>query len=64
MIHSNKRPFVCDICEKTFTSNSDLKRHKMIYTFKGPFVRDRYFMRNRDLKQHKIIHINIKQHDL
>ena len=33
-----KRPFKCDECEKTFTHDSRLRKHKMVHTGEKPYV--------------------------
>ena len=36
-LHSEVRPFVCDVCNKMFAIQNDLKRHKTIHTEERPY---------------------------
>ena len=37
VVHSEKRPFQCDECDKAFTRPDGLVRHKRTHSGKGPF---------------------------
>ena len=40
MIHTGKRAFMCDICDKAFTTKENLHRHRMVRTGERPFICD------------------------
>ena len=36
-VHTGEKPFAWEICEKKFSNNSDLTRHKKIHSDKKPY---------------------------
>ena len=54
-----RKPFLCDICPKTFSHRRDLDKHAMTHTGERPFlcqVCSATFARRDNLKAHQIIH--------
>ena len=39
-IHTNEKPYECDVCEKRFSESGDLKRHMRIHTKEKPYECD------------------------
>ena len=39
-IHTNERPYECDVCEKRFRRSSNLKMHMRIHTHEKPYECD------------------------
>ena len=39
-IHTNEKPYECDVCEKRFTSICNLKKHMRIHTNEKPYECD------------------------
>ncbi len=37
MIHTGSRPFVCMVCNKSFTMSNNLKRHQLQHTGEKPY---------------------------
>ncbi len=37
MIHTGSRPFVCFVCNKSFTMSNNLKRHQLQHTGEKPY---------------------------
>ncbi|CAG9122980.1 unnamed protein product [Plutella xylostella] len=57
--HVGDKPFVCEICKKTFNRSSDLNRHKLTHTAEKPFECDickKGFKQKQCLNNHKLIH--------
>ena len=58
-IHTNERPYECDVCEKRFRDSSNLKKHMRIHTNEKPYecdVCDKAFRESQHLKRHKRTH--------
>jgi len=36
--HSNEKPYVCTVCDKSFNDNSNLKKHLKIHTRKNEIL--------------------------
>eukprot|EP00111_Clytia_hemisphaerica_P014531 TCONS_00042780-protein len=59
------RPFVCDVCSKSFARKSDFERHQDIHTGIKKFHCDdcgKSFHRNSNLKRHKQTHLVTKEY--
>ena len=39
-IHTNEKPYECDVCEKRFRQSGDLQRHKRMHTNEKPYECD------------------------
>ena len=39
-IHTNEKPYECDVCEKRFRQSGDLKVHMRIHTNEKPYECD------------------------
>ena len=37
-IHTEEKPFVCEVCNKGFSQKSDLKKHLYIHIEEKPFI--------------------------
>lgn len=59
---NNKKAFVCNYCDRSFGSSSNLKRHIMIHTGEKPFtckICQRSFREMSTLKKHSFTHRNV-----
>jgi len=54
-IHTNEKPYECDVCDKAFRDSSNLKKHKRIHTNENPYecdVCEKRFTRAGALQKH------------
>ena len=52
-IHTNEKPYECDVCEKRFRQSGDLQSHMRIHTNEKPYecdVCEKRFRHSSDLK--------------
>ncbi|XP_078111704.1 uncharacterized protein LOC144521185 [Sander vitreus] len=56
--HEEESSFICDICEKHFTSQADFTEHQCVREPSFPCnVCDRSFTTSHNLKRHKLLHV-------
>ena len=63
LIHTGIEPFICNLCEKGFTSSGNLTRHKRSHIGVRPFICDlckKEFRNSSNLTWHKLIHTGVK----
>ena len=65
-IHTDDKPYDCDICEKTFSNKSHLVQHKRIHTGEKPYSCDicvKSYSQSFQLSRHNktAAHLNMKQ---
>ena len=64
-VHTNERPYTCNVCDKAFTQMVKLKRHKLIHSGEKLFNCDncdKKFATNYQLKEHQILHQDNSKH--
>ena len=65
-IHTNEKPYKCDVCDKAFRDSSDLQKHKRIHTNEKPYecdVCEKRFRQSSHLTTHMRIHTNEKPYE-
>lgn len=64
-LHMDSRPYVCQTCDKTYKSKSDLTKHCKSHTGEKPFICQicaKGFSMNSKLTQHMTVHTGVKKH--
>jgi len=54
-IHTNEKPYECDVCDKAFRDSSTLAKHMRIHTNEKPYecdVCEKRFSQSSQLKSH------------
>ena len=62
-IHTDKKPFACQTCNKIFAQKSNLVRHKATHSDEKPFacqICDRKFAHKSTLVQHRSTHSDVR----
>jgi KRAB domain-containing zinc finger protein len=62
-IHSGVRPFLCNACNKSFTTKISLKTHQRVHNWMQPFwcdVCNKAFTAKQNLERHQLIHSGLR----
>ena len=54
-IHTNEKPYACDVCEKRFSDSSNFTKHMRVHTKKKPYecdVCEKRFRQSQHLNEH------------
>ena len=59
-MHSDLKPFVCDVCKMAFARSGDLDKHKIVHTEENPYLCEickKKFSQISNFVRHKRMHM-------
>ena len=65
LIHTEEKPYACEICAKRFRTSDEIKKHILVHTREKPYtckVCQKQFKQSCHLGRHMLIHTGVKQH--